>query len=60
VRGTLSSNDGEVALKWTLDGHGVQIRAEGDVARFLPSARVEVLLPDYALPSADIYAIYLR
>lgn len=60
VRGTLSSNDGEVALKWTLDGHGILMRAEWDVARFLPSARVEVLLQDYALPSADIYAVYLQ
>ena len=58
VRGTLSSNDGEVALNWAVDGHGVLMRAEWDAARFMRSGRLEVLLEDYALPSADIYAVY--
>lgn len=60
VRGTLSSNDGETVQKWALDGHGILMRAQWDVARFIQSGRMEVLLQDYALPSADIYAIYLQ
>jgi LysR family transcriptional activator of dmlA len=58
VRGVLSSNDGEVVLKWSLDGHGVVMRAEWDIAKYVRSGRLELLLQDYALPPADIYAVY--
>ena len=58
VRGSMSSNDGEVVLNWALDGHGILMRAEWDAARFLRSGRLEGLLDDFELPSADIYAIY--
>ena len=58
VRGSMSSNDGEVVLNWALDGHGVLMRSEWDAARFLRSGRLEVILEDYELPSADIYAVY--
>ena len=58
VRGPLSSNDGEVVMKWALDGHGVVMRAEWDIAKYLRSGRLELLLQDYALPPADIYAVY--
>ncbi len=58
VRGNLSSNDGEVVLNWALDGHGVLMRSEWDAARFLRAGRLEVLLEDYELPSADIYAVH--
>lgn len=58
VRGTMSSNDGEVVLNWCLDGHGILMRSEWDASRFLQSGRLEVLLEDYDLPSADIYAVY--
>lgn len=58
VRGTMSSNDGEVVLNWCLDGHGVLMRSEWDAAKFLRSGRLELLLEDYDLPSADIYAVY--
>ena len=58
VRGPLSSNDGEVVMKWALDGHGIVMRAEWDIAKYLRSGRLELLLKDYALPPADIYAVY--
>lgn len=58
VRGTLSSNDGEVVLNWALDGHGILMRAEWDAARYLRSGRLQSVLDDYHLPSADIYAVY--
>jgi LysR family transcriptional regulator, transcriptional activator for dmlA len=60
VRGKLSTNDGEVALNWALDGHGILMRAEWDVAKYLRSGRLEQLLPDYETPAADIYAVYLE
>jgi DNA-binding transcriptional LysR family regulator len=58
VRGTMSSNDGEVVLNWALDGHGILMRAEWDAARYLRSGRLVVILNDYDLPPADIYSVY--
>jgi DNA-binding transcriptional LysR family regulator len=58
VRGTLSSNDGEVALNWVLDGHGLMLRSEWDIAKYVRSGRLQILLEDYATPSADIFAVY--
>jgi len=58
VRGMLSSNDGEVTLNWALDGLGITLRAEWDIAKYLRSGRLKLLLEDYATPSADIYAVY--
>jgi DNA-binding transcriptional LysR family regulator len=58
VRGTLSSNDGEVTLNWALDGHGITLRAEWDIAKYLRSGRLQLVLEDYATPPADIFAVY--
>lgn len=58
VRGTLSSNDGTTALVWALDGHGVLMRSEWDSAPYVKRGRLEVLLDDYGLPPADLYAVY--
>jgi DNA-binding transcriptional LysR family regulator len=58
VRGGLSTNDGEIAVNWALEGHGIVLRAEWDVARYLRSGRLVQVLADYLTPPADIYAIY--
>lgn len=58
VKGTLSSNDGGVVLNWALEGHGVLMRAEWEVAKYLRSGRLVRVLSEYELPSADIYAVY--
>ena len=58
VRGSLSSNDGDVVLGWALDGHGILLRSEWDAAKYLDSGRLQVVLSDYTLPSADLYAYY--
>jgi hypothetical protein len=58
VHGSLSSNDGDVVLGWALDGHGILLRSEWDAAKYLDSGRLQVILPDYTLPSADLYAYY--
>lgn len=58
VRGALSSNDGEVTLTWGLAGLGILQRAEWDLARYLRAGRLELLLQDYALPPADIHAVF--
>jgi LysR family transcriptional activator of dmlA len=58
VHGPLSSNDGEVVLKWALDGHGIVMRAEWDIAKYIRSGRLEQVLEKYSLPPADIFAVY--
>ena len=60
VHGKLSTNDGEVALNWALDGQGILMRAEWDVAKYLRSGRLEQVLTDYETPAADIYAVYME
>nr|WP_052170640.1 LysR family transcriptional regulator [Massilia sp. JS1662] len=58
VRGNLTTNDGEIAVNWALDGHGILMRAEWDIERYLESGRLVQVLPQYRTPDADIYAIY--
>ncbi|OZI33965.1 LysR family transcriptional regulator [Bordetella genomosp. 10] len=58
VRGNLTTNDGEIAVSWALDGHGIVMRAEWDIQRYLASGRLVPVLPNYATPEADIYAVY--
>jgi LysR family transcriptional regulator, transcriptional activator for dmlA len=58
VRGNLSTNDGEIAVNWALAGHGLLLRAEWDVAKYLRSGRLVQVLNTYPTPPADIYATY--
>lgn len=58
VRGNLTTNDGEIAVNWALQGHGIVMRAEWDVRRYLRSGRLVQVLPQYATPEANIYAVY--
>jgi LysR family transcriptional activator of dmlA len=58
VRGNLTTNDGEIAVHWALDGHGILMRAEWDIERYLRSGRLVEVLPQYQTPNADIYAVY--
>jgi LysR family transcriptional activator of dmlA len=59
VRGALSSNDGDIVLGWALDGHGILVRSEWDLARYVESGRLQIVLPQHALPSADLFVYYL-
>jgi DNA-binding transcriptional LysR family regulator len=60
VRGALSSNDGDIVLGWALDGHGILVRSEWDLARYVESGRLKIVLPQYRLPSADLFVVYLN
>ena len=57
-RGKLTTNDGEIAVNWALDGHGILMRAEWDIARYLKSGRLVQVLPQCHTPDADIHAVY--
>lgn len=58
LHGALSSNDGDIVLGWALDGHGLLIRSEWDLAKYLESGRLQIVLPAYRLPDADLFAFY--
>jgi len=58
IHGNLTTNDGEIAVKWALEGHGILMRAEWDIADYLEDGRLVAVLPEYETPNADIYAVY--
>jgi len=53
----LASNDGRVIKQWALEGHGIMLRSEWDVAGELRSGGLQRVLPDHTLPEADIVAL---
>jgi DNA-binding transcriptional LysR family regulator len=58
VRGPLSSNDGESALAWALDGHGILLRSAWDAAPYLRSGRLKPVLPEWKAPPADVMLVF--
>ncbi|RAI02272.1 LysR family transcriptional regulator [Acuticoccus sediminis] len=57
VAGTLSTNDGEIALGWVLDGQGIMLRSEWDIARHVREGGLCIVLPEY-MQTANIAAVY--
>jgi LysR family transcriptional regulator, transcriptional activator for dmlA len=57
VAGSLSSNNGEIILKWGLDGRGIFLRSLWDVKPYLNSGELIRVLPDYS-QSANVWALY--
>jgi LysR family transcriptional activator of dmlA len=58
IRGSLTTNDGEIAVKWALDGHGILMRAEWDIKQYLQEGKLVQVLPNCETPNADIFAVY--
>lgn len=56
-RPVLVGNDGEVTRQWAIEGLGVLIRSEWDVAEALAHGELTQLLPDWTLPDADVVAL---
>lgn len=57
VRGAMSSNDGEVAMRWALAGHGIVYRSWWQVAPWLESGALERVLSDFDTPRMDFFAV---
>lgn len=55
VQGPLSSNSGELVRDWCLAGHGIMLRSLWDIAPQLANGRLVRVLPQYAMPDADIH-----
>jgi LysR family transcriptional activator of dmlA len=58
VHGNLVTNDGEVGVNWALDGHGILMRAEWDIADHLRSGRLVTVLTQFDTPDANVFAVY--
>lgn len=58
VRGGAGTNDGESAVGLALDGHGILLRSEWDVAPYLRSGRLQAVLPEWEAPPANIVVLY--
>lgn len=58
VKGALSTNNGELAHRWALDGAGLILKSVWDVHDDIEAGRLEVVLPDITLPAAPIHAIF--
>jgi len=58
VRSRLSTNDGSTAIAWALEGRGVLLRSQWDIAEHVKAGLLIPVLPDWSLPSADIYAVF--
>lgn len=57
VQGPLSTNHGEVALDWALQGKGILLRSVWQVAPLLASGALVQVLPDVR-QQANIWAVY--
>lgn len=57
VRGWLSSNHGEIAVQWAVDGRGIVLRSTWDVYPLLKSGKLVQILAEYE-QEANIWAVY--
>ena len=57
VSGALSTNHGEIALRWALDGAGIVLRSRWDAQPYLDAGQLVVVLPEYT-QEANVWAVY--
>nr|WP_245179745.1 LysR substrate-binding domain-containing protein [Cupriavidus sp. LEh25] len=57
VRGQLSTNHGEIAVQWAVEGRGILLRSMWDVKPLLDSGQLRQILPGYA-QEANVWAVY--
>lgn len=57
VSGALSTNHGEIALRWAVEGAGIVLRSLWDARGYLDSGALVQVLPDYTQP-ASVWAVY--
>lgn len=59
VTGPLSSNNGEIVVRWAVDGRGIVLRSLWDVGPMLAAGELEQILPECS-QEANIWAVYPR
>lgn len=58
VRGNKIANDGSLVRQWALEGHGIILKSELDVARDLEEGRLVALLEDYSAPPNPLQMMF--
>jgi LysR family transcriptional activator of dmlA len=57
VSGPLSTNHGEIALRWAVEGAGIVLRSRWDAQAWIDAGSLVQVLPDYA-QEANVWAVY--
>jgi LysR family transcriptional activator of dmlA len=57
VRASMSTNHGEIAVAWALDGRGIVLRSIWDVRRFIAEGTLVHVLPEWR-QEANVWAVY--
>ncbi|KAF1051539.1 MAG: HTH-type transcriptional regulator DmlR [Stenotrophomonas maltophilia] len=57
ITGSLSTNHGEIARQWCVDGQGILLRSWWDVSEYMERGLLVPVLPEY-YQSADIWAVH--
>ncbi|WP_296942136.1 LysR substrate-binding domain-containing protein [uncultured Massilia sp.] len=57
VSGPLSTNHGEIALRWAVEGAGIVLRSRWDAQAWIDAGRLVQVLPDYT-QEANVWAVY--
>ena len=57
VSGALSTNHGEIALRWAVEGAGIVLRSRWDAQPFIDAGQLVQLLPEYT-QEANVWAVY--
>jgi DNA-binding transcriptional LysR family regulator len=58
VTGKFSTNNGELAHRWAVNGAGLVLKSIWDVHDDLTAGRLEIVLPEMRLPAAPIHAVF--
>lgn len=58
VRGNKTVNDGSLVRKWALEGHGIILKSELDVAADLKSGALVALLEEYSFPPNPLQMMF--
>lgn len=57
VSGALSTNHGEIALRWATGGAGIVLRSRWDAQPYIDAGTLVQILPDYT-QEANVWAVY--
>ena len=55
IQGPLASNSGELVRDWCVGGNGIMLRSLWDIAPLLTNGQLVRVLPDWAMPDANIH-----
>lgn len=58
VRGDLSTNDGDLAHVWALEGAGIALKSIWDVYDDIHAGRLEIVLPHLCPPASPLHAVF--